>query len=230
MQAHLLTLLSVLSLTAAVPTPQWGGSSTSDPVCVPTDRYSITHQSAPFWAWPRLVAGEQCVANTAGVSLRSPFTAISLSLSLSLTLTSRPQCTISDAKSYSVEVIITKGVSLDIAKIVGVGISGSIAVGTTNSETVITGVNCPPGCTCGVQVQAQKITVSGEKSSYAHNMNGKDDACVKDDGTPEQYQVDLPVLVKGGAKNNEAVARFSACRVAHTFCLADKGLPLCPKP
>lgn len=109
------------------------------------------------------------------------------------------------------------------------GVSSSVSVGKSNAESITTSVTCAAGCTCGLQAIPSLYHVEGTQITYPHNLLGDDSQCVGGEQSAP-YAADLPLLVKGGAKNNEAVVRFSACRVAHTFCKLDPGLPLCPEP
>lgn len=113
--------------------------------------------------------------------------------------------------------------------IVSAGVSASVSVGTSSAESITTSVTCAEGCTCGLQAISTLYHVEGTQIRYPHNMLGDDSECVGDEKSAP-YAADLPLLVKGGAKDNEAVVRYSACRVAHTFCKADPRLPLCPEP
>ena len=112
---------------------------------------------------------------------------------------------------------------------ISAGISGSISVGTTTSESLTTGVTCPKFCTCGLAAIPTVLSVEGTQTTYAHNTAGSDSACVQHQSSAP-YAADLPVLVPGAAKNNEAVVTYTACRVGGTFCFSDASLPLCPPP
>ncbi|KAI9807085.1 MAG: hypothetical protein M1825_005802 [Sarcosagium campestre] len=205
----LLAALSCLAAsTLALPNPQsaFGGSG-SDPVCVSKDTYEQSSASAPHYQANKLVAGQQCVANAGG-------------------------CTISDGKTYSVSVSVSAGFSIDfgeVAKGIGGGLSADISVTTTKAQSITTGVTCSEGCTCGLMAAAQVITVEGTKKTDIKNEAGDDSDCVGSD-TSSPYKVDLPVIAKSGAKENQAVVKYSGCRVGGTFCTADPTLPLCPEP
>ena len=76
MQSFLI-LSSLLSLAPAVrsaptATPDSGFGSGSQPICVDGKKYVVHKQNGPFPGPPRLVAGEQCSANEAGVSVPPP--------------------------------------------------------------------------------------------------------------------------------------------------------------
>ena len=117
---------------------------------------------------------------------------------------------------------------LDFSEIVHAGVSASVSVGTSTTESITTSQSCPKFCTCGLQATPSLYHVEGDQLKYPHNLAGPDSDCVGAEGVNGPYSADLPVLIPGAAANNQAVVTFSACRVAHTFCLADPKLPLCP--
>lgn len=140
------------------------------------------------------------------------------------------QCTISNTDSYSVTVSVTVGADfgLNFNDIVHAGVSASVSVSKGTTTSITTSQICPKGCTCGLQATPELYHVEGDQLYYAHNLGGPDSQCVGGEGVNGPYAIDLPVTIPGAPPDNQAVITYAACRVAHTFCFAEKNMPLCP--
>ena len=162
---------------------------------------NITAQHGPFAGPPRLVAGEECAAHEAG-------------------------CSIASGKMYGVTLTWQAGADLflNLGGFLTVGLLGGVAVGTTTTDAITTTVVCPSMCECGIQAVPQLYHVEGTQTTV--EVPVENGPCKKPVTAP--YSVDLPVLDQGAGQADQAIALFSACRVANTTCVRDTTLPECP--
>ncbi len=127
-------------------------------------------------------------------------------------------CSISLTSGFSVGVTITKGVNLDLAKIVGAGVSTSVATSKTTSNTQGVTANCPKGkWHCSLSIRPQLVEVSGTISTTLSHCSVQHDP----------YTVIFPKTGKDGIKGAEA----TLCVCKNKEHWADPGAPTlaCPQ-
>lgn len=118
-------------------------------------------------------------------------------------------------------------------EIVKAGIDASVTIGTSNTSSITTAVNCPDNCDCGLQAVAHMYQITGIHNVVSINpplgvVRGS--TCNFEQNVAYPYSVTVPQTIPGGTPNADAIVDYAACRQPNTMCGSWDAplLPLCP--
>ncbi len=131
-------------------------------------------------------------------------------------------CTIGKEFSYSVEVSVTLGASLDIGEIFGAGVSGQVSKSTAHGTALLGQTECTGPWTCSVTVTPKMREVKGFSKTAT-------DCTASDFGPESPYTVRFPVI-DADSKEKFAVANIAPCACTNKAASGDPGAPPpCPE-
>ncbi|KAL9126728.1 MAG: hypothetical protein Q9217_004273, partial [Psora testacea] len=107
------------------------------------------------------------------------------------------------------------------AGVAAVGFNAQVIVSVSTAESITTTVNCPPNCTCGLQVIPTMYHVEGYQFVTEEPSGGGNKAACYKKPDIQPYSVDFPVIDPKAAKNNQAVVQYSACVPIGYACPSD---------
>ena len=119
---------------------------------------------------------------------------------------------------------------MSLGSIFGLGLNADVSISTTNSQAITTYLACPSGYMCGLMGRETYLNVTGWITHTCALPGSKAQGECNCNNRFEYYEVHLPVLVPGTAKNSQAQVEYAICVVANSTnsLTRPQSIAICP--